>query len=232
MTIPSCPPVQAHASLRRYRGDYRAHSHGFAQVLVGLAGRLELEVDGRAAVVDASSGLVIPAGAQHAFMAAQEASVWVVDAPVQPGLDRWRRFAAPHAWQRSVGVGRAGDAMAAKALIDALRQAPQVQVRRAVELALLEPALAASLHGTWPTARMAALFGLSPQRFHARLLALTGETPQGLLRRLRLDRATDLLRAGHGLDTVALQVGYRTASALAFALRRDRGAGARGLRRC
>ena len=78
---------------------------------------------------------------------------------------------------------------------------------------------------------MARLFNLSPQRFHARLLELTGRTPGDHLRVLRLDSASRMLARGATLEFAAARVGYGSGSALAYALRRDRGIGARALRR-
>ena len=59
---------------------------------------------------------------------------------------------------------------------------------------------------------------------------LAGMPPLAWVRRRRLDEAQRQLRAGLPLDKVALHVGYASASALCFALRRERGVGARGLR--
>jgi len=190
-------PHPPHATLRRYRGEYMAHSHAFAQVLCAADGQLQLEVDGRSFVVEPGRGLVVPPGAAHAYLADRAAAVWVIDVPAAAGLDRVRPFAS-------------------RAQLD--------------DLDALDTALDASLHETWSVDRMAAACHFSTPRFHARLLERTGFTPQAYLRHRRLDRAARLLAAGLTLDAAALQVGYRSASALAFALRRERGVGVRHLR--
>lgn len=212
------------ASLRRYQGAYEAHEHAHAQVLVGLHGTLELELAGHAAFVDAACGLIVPAGTTHRFLAETRARVLVIDSPARPGLERLRRFAVPARW------GEPGAEFDADAVLDAIAGAQRVLVRRRLELDALDAALDRALHETWTTQRMAALFALSAQRFHARLLELSGATPQAYLRARRLDAAMRALRAGRSLEAAALQVGYRSASALAFALRRERGIGARDLR--
>jgi len=211
--------------VRRYGGEYASHAHEHLQVMFGLQGRMELEVAGHAAFVDSSCGLVIPAGVEHGFVAPREARMFVVDAPPLAGTARPRRFAVTPACR-----ALAAQPHDVPLLLAQLLDAPAILARRGVDLARLDAALDAALHEPWTTARMAALFFLSPQRFHARMLELTGAPPQDYLRARRLDAAQRLLHQGLPLETAALQVGYRFASALGVALRRERGVGARLLR--
>jgi len=208
-------------SERRYRGAYQAHEHRHAQVLLGLEGALELDVAGRAACIDASSALVIPAGVSHAFASEGGARLHVVDAPPGAALDRVRTVRL-----RELG-STPTDALACLALVEA---SPRGLPRRVVDPRRLVAALEGRLHERWPTARLAAVFALSTAQFHARWTASSGETPQGWLRARRLDRAERSLRRGRSLESTALEVGYASASALGEALRRERGGSARVLR--
>jgi AraC-like DNA-binding protein len=221
MSVPSPSLTHAALSVRRYQGEYGSHTHGHAQILMGLAGRLELELDGRAAFVDASCGLVIPAGVRHAFVARQAARVSVVDTPDSGAWRRFRRFAI------TSPIASLDDA---DAVLQAVVQAPQSLVRRGLDLSRLDAALDAGLHHDWSTANMAALFFLSAQRFHARLTELTGLTPQRYLRQRRLALAMRCLRDGSTLELAALRCGYGSGTALAYALRRDKAVGVLALR--
>lgn len=218
-------PLQAMATLRRYAGEYAAHAHAYAQVLVGLSGRLELELDGRGTWVDAACALVVPAGVAHAYLADAPARVLVIDSPVLPGLERARRFVPPAHW-KSPRLPLDADG-----IVGEIATAAGVLQRRPIDLARIDAALDTQLHAHWNTARLAALCHLSAAQFHARFVELTGRTPADHVRARRLDRAQQLLRTGLGLEATALQVGYASASALAYALRRERGLGARALRR-
>lgn len=215
--------MHAVASQRRYAGDYEAHAHDHAQLLFGLHGRLELELDGRAARVEPGVVLVVPAGTAHGYRAERAALALVVDAPPQRGLSRVRRLAVDG---RQL-VGRTDWTQ----VLAELAGAPRALARRALDPDAVAAVVDALLHEPWPAARLADLVCLSVPRLHARWLDATGLTPQAWVRRRRLDRAQALLAAGRGLEAVALQVGYASASALAFALRRERGLGARALRR-
>lgn len=211
-------------SVRAYRGTYDTHCHSHAQVLMGMRGSLQLEVDGYRAFVDPSCGLVIPAGTRHGYLADSPAQVLVVDCNPARGTDRLRRFALPTAWQAEPY------AWTAELLLAKVIGAPTLQTRRRIDLAYLAMRVDAELHRDWTVAELAGLCRFSPQRFRARFAEITGMTPLTWVRQRRLDTAQRLLRAGWPLETAALQVGYASASALCFALRRDRGLGARKLR--
>ena len=214
-------------SVRRYSGEHASHVHdAHAQLLYALDGRMELEVDGRSCCVDTASGVWIPPGARHAYLAPPGAHILVMDVamPQHSSLQRLRRFSVPAA------------ARCLPHLLDnanrlqLLLQAPVVLAQRPVDVHAISQHITPLLHQPWPTARMAALCHLSPARFHARWLALTGHTPQQWLRQLRLHTAEHWLAAGRSLAATASACGYSSASALGYALRRDRGSSARTLR--
>ena len=217
-------PHAPQLSIRSYSGEQTVHEHDYAQVLFAWRGRMDIEVGASADFSDNSCGLIIPAGVTHAYAASPDLRMVVVDAPDQRGLDRARRFPVTAGVRALVGGASADD------LLAAILGAPRVGVRRGIALDRLQSELAGTLHEAWTTARMAERCLLSPQRFHARLLELTGRSPQAWLRSLRLNEAERLLRRGLTLEAVAARVGYATASALAHALRRDREIGVRGLR--
>ncbi len=212
------------SGIRRYSGEYTSHAHDHAQIMFALQGRMVLDVGGHSAFADSSCGLIIPAGTAHGFLAALDVRMFVIDLPDAAEVARVRRFAVTPACRHSVNLTDATLQLAC------VRQAPGVGLRRGIDLAALNAALQARLNEPWSTQRMAQGFHLSPQRFHARLLELTGLTPQAYVRARRLDRAVVLLRQGVPLETTAQQVGYASASALAFALRRERGESSRQLR--
>jgi len=206
--------------VRCYGVDPGCHAHDHSQVLFGVDGSLELEVEGHAAFVDAASGLVVPAGSIHTYQAVRGARVLVLDCAEGPGTDRFRRFALPAGWR---ALGR-------DALLEGLGAARTLQPRRRIDLAALAECIDAAPARPWTVAELADACHLSSQRFRARFAELTGLSPMAFVRMRRLAQAERLLRHGWSLEAVALQVGYASASALSFALRRDRDTGARALR--
>lgn len=221
------PLVTVDCSIRHYAGEHPAHVHeGHAQLLYALSGRMELEVDGRSSFADTACGMLIPAGSKHGYLAPPGAEMLVIDVAgiTHSALDKVRRFQVPSA------VRCPPAALPAELRLQLLLQAPQLISRRSIDVQAIERLVRHSLHSAWPTARMAALTHLSIQRFHTRWQELTEHTPQQWLRKLRLDEAERLLARGRSLEACATMCGYASASALAYALRRDRHTGARQLR--
>ena len=223
-TTPQSALDQAQTSVRSYSGEHQAHAHGHAQILFALQGRMELEVAGQSSFVDSACGMVIPAGTDHGYLAQPQTRVFVIDAPMSAGLDKLRRFAVPPPLRFPAS------SLSAAAQMALVLQAPSLLQRRTLNLQLLQQQVQTALHESWPTARLAAQVHLSVAQFHARFVELSGSTPQDWLRDLRLDAACLQLRQGAALEATALRCGYASASALAYALRRDRGMTSRQLK--
>jgi len=79
---------------------------------------------------------------------------------------------------------------------------------------------------------LAAIAGVSPFHFHRLFRAITGETPAGTLRRLRLARAAAMLRnPGKAVTEIAFDAGFESSQAFSKAFRRETGYSASELRR-
>ncbi|MEM9452694.1 MAG: AraC family transcriptional regulator [Myxococcota bacterium] len=74
---------------------------------------------------------------------------------------------------------------------------------------------------------LARIAGLSRSRFIERFVAALGEPPMRFVARARMQRAKELLMAGHSVAWVAEQVGYRSEPAFRRAFRRLIGQGPR-----
>ncbi|MDW3205217.1 MAG: AraC family transcriptional regulator [Alphaproteobacteria bacterium] len=68
-------------SLRDYRGEVRAHSHGHHQFVLPLRGALELEAKGRGGFVDDIRGALVASGDLHAFIGHRAARCAILDVP-------------------------------------------------------------------------------------------------------------------------------------------------------
>lgn len=204
--------------VRRYAGEYGSHTHDHAQLLFGLTGGLELGFGPRAERVDVATGFVIPAGISHDYGTRHAARVMVVDLPMQPGTDRVRRFAVPGHWMQRLGAAPAWVEL--EGLVQALLGCPPARASRPLDVARLVRCIDQDLARRWTVDDLVQLAHLSASQLHVRLQAACGLAPMALVRSRRLLAARQRLEQGQPLETVALQVGYASASALAFALRR------------
>ena len=184
-------------SLRHYHHEQIAHSHEHAQLVFGLSGLLDFEVDGRGCRVASHSLAVVPPGSHHACASPQGSHCLVLDVPTGDWLQQrlGHHLDASRRLLESAGrialtpdQGRLVDWLAASPIDDAViaqqgaalllaslsstSGAPQ----QADDLPLAAIDAHIDRHCAHPlqVADLARLCGLSSARFHARFVAATG----------------------------------------------------------
>lgn len=241
-------------SLRHYHHEQIAHSHDHAQLVFGLSGRLDFEVEGRGCQVSSMSLAVVPPATHHACASPQGSQCLVLDVPVDGWLQQ--RF-GHHADASRRLLDRPGQVQLTPAqsqLVNWLATSPINDEVIAQQGAALLLASLGSTAATQPpqtglpladidayidrhcahplqVADLAHLCGLSNAHFHTRFLAESGHTPMDHVRqrRLRLGRHL-LLSTRLPVGEVAARVGYASQSAFTAALAREFGVTPRQLR--
>lgn len=223
-------PAEA-LSLRQYGAAPGSHSHGHFQILLGLSGVLDLEVEGRGLRVASGGGCVIEPGARHDFESAHGSVCLVLDSahpewaqclphptPAAHALPLARYLAS--ALQRGLPLAQAqGPALLREAWLP--DPAPETSMRRrAIDWQALRQWTASQWHRPLSVADLAARAHLSPSQFAARCREEQGLAAMAWLRRMRLEQAQWLRASGLPVAEVARRTGYRSPSALTAALRR------------
>ena len=229
-------------SVRHYGAAPGSHAHEHFQVLVGLQGVLELEVEGSGRRVRAGEGLLVAPGDRHDFEAVEGSECLVLDTdlglwsqcaplPQRPShvapLARYLAQALHH--QVRHGAGRRalqqGQPLASlhgpSLLLEAWRPVTAaVRARRRVDWQALSSWAFARPDAPVTVAQLAQRVFLSPSQFALRCHEANGVGPQEWLRRQRLALARQLRAGGLPVNEVARRTGYRSPSALTAALRR------------
>ena len=234
-TLCAVGPQSAPLSVRHYGASPGSHSHAYFQVLFGLSGVLELEVDGTGQRVAAGSGCVIAPGQRHDFQARSGSSCLVLDTadsrwadchaqPVRPGEANALATYLSHALRQP---NAALQGCAPALLLDAWRgTAPRLPPplpnrRRAIDWLHLAAWAQQHLHCALTVADLAARVFLSPTQFAVRCRHETGHTAMQWLRLHRLAHAHSLRATGMKLAEAAQRCGYQSPSALTAAIRRQ-----------
>lgn len=242
-------------TLRDYSHELITHSHDHAQLVFGLSGCLDFEVDGRGGQVRQQSLMVVPSAVHHACGSAQGSRCLVLDVPDEHWLvhslgehaDASRRLLERPGpvlldagqsqlvqWLARSPVGDRVIAQQGAALLLASlnHRDAEPQTRRALPLAALDRYI--DRHAAHPlqVADLARIADLSCARLHARFIAECGQTPMEYLRSRRLQMALGLLRESNlPIGEIASRVGYGSQSAFAAAVLRQFGRSPRQLRR-
>lgn len=242
-------------TLRQYTRDLIVHSHEHAQLVFGLSGQLDFEVDGRGSQVVQQSFVVVPSGAHHACGSPNGSRCLVLDVP----SDHWvaqslgehadasrRLLDSPGRLPLDRGQSQLVSWLAGSQVNDPLI----AQQGAILLLASLNSAAPGSVGGrrlpyaalnahidqyaAYPlqVADLARIAGLSGARLHARFVSECGQTPMDYIRSRRLHKAVQLLRESElPIGEIASRVGYSSQSAFAAAVLREFGASPGKLRR-
>lgn len=242
-------------SLRHYNHDQIDHSHGHVQLVFGLRGQLEFEMEGLGCRIGQQLVAVVPSDTRHACGSREGSQCLVVDVPQGGWLERrlghhtnsgQRILERPSALRLTPAQSQLVGWLAASPIND-----PVISDQGA---ALLLTSLATGCEPVAPARRLplpaivayverhlahplqvkdlARLAGLSVPRFHARFRDETGLTPLDFIRRQRLQHGKELLmNSTLGVAEIAGRVGYASQSAFTAALSREFGVTPRTLRR-
>ncbi len=228
-------------SLRRYGPSPGSHSHDHFQVLLGLEGTLELEIEGRGLRVAHGNGCVIEPGARHDFESRRGSLCLVLDSahagwaacaqhnePLSAQARTLAQYLASALLQGRPLAQAHGPALlleAWSAIPPQIPKTPQAagatSRRRTIDWIQLSQWAAREWHRALTVADLAQRVHLSPSQFGARCREELGLGAIEWLRSQRLAQARLLRDSGLSVAKVALQTGYRSPSALTAALRRD-----------
>jgi AraC-like DNA-binding protein len=231
MKIHAPSPSPQGLSLRHYGASRGSHAHGHFQVLVGLDGVLELEVEGRGHRIGAGDGRVVAPGDRHDFEARDGSHCLVLDttqalwaqcversplAPLALSLARYLAHCLAQPSPAAMALHH-GPAL----LLEAWGpSSPSNGRRRAIDWPALAVWAQARWHESLSVADLAEFVCLSPGQFAQRCRDEQGASPMHWLRTRRLLYARQLREGGIGVAETARRSGYRSPSALTAALRR------------
>lgn len=228
-------PATHTLALRDYGHSHGSHAHEHFQVLIGLGGVLEIEVEGRGAGIAAGEAQVVAPGDRHDFSARRHGAVCLVLDTTHAGWARCAERASPgspqlHTLARYLAQCMKQPQASALALqhgpallLEAWNPAPASSSdsrRRRIDWPLLADWARARWHQPLAVADLAEVACLSPSQFAQRCRDEQGMGAMQWLRSLRLAHARELRLGGLSVAETARRTGYRSPSALTAALRR------------
>ncbi|MCK2182882.1 helix-turn-helix transcriptional regulator [Halomonas getboli] len=212
-------PITPRSVERSYPLDCLSDTHDYHQLLVGLDGRVDVEIEGRGAAMAPGSVCLIPAAATHHYLGLDaDNRCRVLDLPAGGAVDalfeciRFLRLAPEEA------AGLDDDSLLARLGAAPGWQGPRLNMARLTRRVQADPAAA------WNLARLAEAARLSERQLRRSLVALTGLTPWQWLTHQRLALAERLLTASDASITeIAQACGFADGAQFSRHFRRWRG---------
>lgn len=219
------------ASYRRH--SFAPHAHDTWTFAAVTRGTMNVHIGGTPDRLDHESIIVIPPGVIHAASPGAAAGWDYVSVyPAAPVIARCVEQLPPgFAGRAPVGVVRsprlvrlhrdfverlthddAESEAALMRLVEGLWYAAPARAARTVaaapEIQRAQAFIAANVSRRLSLDEIASVAGMSPFHFIRRFKRAMGTTPYGFFMQLRIERARELLRAGHAIVDVALQCGF------------------------
>lgn len=219
--------------IRRYRGEHPRHQHAFTQLVLPISGRMEIDVEGRGARLDAGTAALVAPGAAHAQMAEPGSRFLILDCP-----STWLQEQALHSLAQRIYVPISpatrrliefAELVGQEALVNSADQLAPLLLSSLASGPLaapsgLQPLLAqlqANPAAAWSNEAMARIAGMSLSQLHLRFRQLFDETPQAWLTNVRMHKARQWLADSHlPIAEIALRSGFSDQAALTRAMSR------------
>lgn len=231
----------------------RHHDHDFHQLVIGLRGQAEFEIEGLGGTISALSGCIVPANHVHYYVGQGDNHQLILDLPADaPSLTGYHRelarlFDAPRFFDLDDPLKRYLDfllhelALTPAGLDDPIQNdrlaatllgclharlgaSSPPPARQRLDLRQLDRFIDRHLAAPLTVGDLAAEACLSEAHFRHCFRELTGLTPWQYVRRRRLDVARQLLeRSRMPLSEIAACTGFAHQSALSHAFRRTFG---------
>lgn len=241
--------TQFNASLMQLPRQGMAHHHPFHQLVIGVAGQAEFEVEGRGDIVDFRRACLVPSSLEHHFCGNDDNRVLVLDIPeldtsyvpdyvvntlfeqagylrFDPGLTQLVQSGVREL-QRFPDDVELTRHISASLMLSAYHRLSHIpgsgQTQGRIDRERLIRFIDEHIEQRISIHQLASLVHLSPSRFQTCFRDAFGETPHQFVLRQRLDRAEQLIVASEqSLSQVAQQCGFSSQAAMSNAFRKYR----------
>lgn len=219
--------------IRTYQTENPDHQHDFAQLVLPIHGRMEIDVDGRSGYVDHSLAALVSPGSTHSQMTQRDSRFLILDCPATAleniqltQLSRRIYVPIPPATRRLIEFAEltGNDQLAVNAaqlaplLLASLSTQPSVP---AGAMDRLLTRVRAYPGASWSNEAMAKVAAMSMSQLHQRFRELFKQTPQAWLAELRMQQAQRwLCDSALPIADIALRCGFSDQAALTRAMQR------------
>lgn len=221
------------------RSYFPEHAHDWDQLIYAISGVLTVAIAGRSFVISPEQAAWLPAGIAHrvgsllgaefrSLWIAQEAGAGLPDEPTVHSVGPLLKALIAEAAELDGQADEDGYAgRVTRLILDQLRRAPPIAAAlpwpRSDALARLCKTLYADPADPRSAEDWGHVLGMSPRTLSRRFEAEIAMSLRSWRRRVRLFKAIELLGGGMDVTSVALELGYRSASAFIYAFRTEMG---------